>query len=205
MLNFIWSVFVLGFFLFFLTILICIIVAFINANESAKNISLILSHWSHMIEGLEGSTEQFYSSLEIAMKNKQVPETAISRVAHREGGAFSSQRLYLRVQRKDHVFDVCAAPFGNGFFISWWLGESLGVLWTLILKIPFLGNFLFQIFRPITYYSLDTASMFQSLVSSAVMECVDGLTNAKGMRLLTERERRPIMSELFTSSSFKNR
>ena len=35
----------------------------------------------------------------------------------------SANRQYLRMHRGKHAFDICAAPFGNGFFVSWWLTE----------------------------------------------------------------------------------
>ncbi len=31
-------------------------------------------------------------------------------------------RIYQRIGRKKLVFDVCGAPFGKGFFVSWWMG-----------------------------------------------------------------------------------
>ena len=59
-----------------------------------------------------------------------------------EGGLLSAKRLYLRVIRKEHVFDICGAPFGNGFFFSWWLGESrqtsVGLLIALSIGLPIL-------------------------------------------------------------------
>lgn len=48
-------------------------------------------------------------------------------------------------------------------------------------------------FAPDTYYKMDTAQMFQESVRAAVLEAVDGLTSAKGHRMLTELERKPIL------------
>ena len=89
----------------------------------AKKVSVIISHWYQLIEGLQESSQQFYFLLEHAINERQIPNIDISRIDHREGGALSAKREYLRVRRKEYLFDVCAAPFGNGFFISWWLGE----------------------------------------------------------------------------------
>lgn len=110
---------------------------------------------------------------------------------------FSAKREYLRVRRKEHLFDVCAAPFGTGFFFSWWLGESVGFFWQLILLIPFLGQILVRLFRKETYYKIDTAMMFQGAVHSAVLEVIDEITNTKGLRALSEAERKPILTDLF--------
>lgn len=163
----------------------------------ARKVSLILSHWYHLFEGLEDSSQRFYSSLERAIESKRMEKLALSRIDYKEGSIFSDNREYFRVRRRDHIFDICAAPFGNGFFVSWWLGESPGFFWSLILKIPFLGIMLLKLFRPETYYRFDTALMFQSSVHSAVLEVVDQTTSAKGIRSLTESERKPILSSLF--------
>jgi len=163
----------------------------------ARKVSLIISHWYHLIEGLQDSTQRFYTTLEQVIDARQMEKLDISRIDYREGSILSDKREYFRVRRKDHIFDICAAPFGNSFFVSWWLGESLGPLWTLILKIPILGVLLLKLCRPETYYRFDTALMFQSSVHSAVMEVIDQTTNAKGIRSLTESERKPILSSLF--------
>jgi len=66
-----------------------------------------------------------------------------------------------------------------------------------LLEIPFLGAFYETIFKPMTYYRMDTALMFQESVRSAVAEAVDELTKTKGVRALTELERKPILKEFF--------
>src|SRR2546425_2752428 len=54
----------------------------------------------------------------------QLPETALAKVEWSEGGIFSAKREYLRIERKELIFDICGAPFGRGFFVSWWLARS---------------------------------------------------------------------------------
>ena len=93
----------------------------------------IISHWSILVEGLQASPQAFYQSVQAAIAKRELPDTQMWRVEWPEGGLLSPKRLYLRVRRKDHVFDVCGAPFGNGFFFSWWLGESRHTsIWLLI-------------------------------------------------------------------------
>lgn len=161
----------------------------------AKKVSLLLSHWYKLLEGQQGSPKRFYTSLEKAIEKRKLPDLKISRIDYHESGVFSAKREYLRVNRKEFIFDVCAAPFGNGFFVSWWLGESVGLFWRFFLKIPLLGRFLLWFFRPLTYYQIDTALMFQESVHLAVLEVVDQMTKAKGLRLLSELERKPILSD----------
>ncbi|WAC06734.1 MAG: hypothetical protein OS130_10790 [Thermodesulfobacteriota bacterium] len=163
----------------------------------AGKVPLVISHWHHLIEGLQDSPQRFYASLEGAISRRQIPGTELSRIDYREGGIFSAKREYFRVRRGEYVFDICAAPFGNSFFVSWWLGELMGCLWGFFAAIPVLGVLMMRAFRPETYYRLDTALMFQELVNSAVLEVVDEITKAKGIRALSEFERKPILSDLF--------
>jgi hypothetical protein len=163
----------------------------------ARKVSLILSHWYHLFENLQESSQRFYSLLEEAIDKRQVEKLDLSRVDYREGGIFSDKREYFRVRRHEHIFDVCAAPFGNGYFVSWWLGESMGPFWTMLLKIPLIGGMLVRMFRPTTYYRHDSALMFQQSVHHSVLEVVDQITKGVGIRALSESEKKPILSSFF--------
>ena len=48
-----------------------------------------------------------------------------------------------------------------------------------------------------TYYSVDTALMFQSVTHGAVTAALDNALNAKGQRTLSDVDRRPIMKDFF--------
>jgi len=164
----------------------------------AKQDSIVLSHWYHLFEGMQESTQNFYSSLEQAINSRNLKDIKTSRIDYKEGGVFSAKREYLRVKRREHLFDICAAPYGNGFFVSWWLGEKIGFLTRILLMIPFVNLFFMRIARPFTYYKIDTALMFQESISSAVHEVIDGITKTKGLRALSELERKPILTNIFT-------
>jgi len=171
----------------------------------ARKIVAVLSHWHKLFEGFQASPEQIYSQMEQAIERRKIPDVKISRISYPEAGALSARREYLRVQRMDYIFDICAAPFGTGFFVSWWLGEPRRLLrliiWILlILFLPIVG-LIIVIFWWIslreTYYRLDTALMFQDSVHSAVLEIIDQATEGKGIRAMSELERKPILSDLF--------
>ena len=157
----------------------------------------IISHWSTMIEGLEASPMEFFEAVEKAITNKQMENIKFWRSTWSEGGIMSAKREYLRVRRKDLAYDICGAPFGNGFFVSTWLGDHELGLVAKLFSIPILGPMLERMFKPQTYYRYDTAGMFQSLVHSAVLEVIDTMTNAKGLRALPETERKPEMRNFF--------
>jgi hypothetical protein len=217
-----------------------------------------LGHWSTLVEGLQASPQECYAAIEAALQRRQIPGAVFSRVTYKEGGFGSADRIYLRVSRKMLAFDICAAPFGTGFFFSWWQrklppSNALGclvtflamaaagwflrtamrmreaaavplsftqtvvvglllllfVLWALgaavrsgflfsedaILDTPILGALYNAIFRPETYYKLDTIDMYQKAVHAAVLEVVDGVMSAKGLRALGPEERLPTLGK----------
>ena len=212
----------------------------------------VISHWHHPIENFQTSTMEFYAAVEVALQPRQIPDYTVSRIDWREGGVLTARREYLRIKRGKLAFDLCAAPFGTGFFFSWWLTElppSHALLWALLLcflgfwfigalvaafgftglfwgivislcgmflldyllregkfgtdaedvvvSIPFFGSLYEKIFKPSTYYRTDTTLMFQSVVHTAVLEVVDHLMSANGVRAMTELERKPIMREFY--------
>ena len=101
----------------------------------------VLSNWATLVEGLEASPLVFYSAVEEALARRQVPQTQNSRTDYKEAGAFSANREYLHVRREKLSFDICGAPFGTGFFFSWWFGEERPYL-NPILKVLVLFGYL---------------------------------------------------------------
>jgi hypothetical protein len=216
--------------------------------------NLTISHWCKLVENLQASPLEFYAAVEQAIEQRQIPEAERSRIDYQEGGLLSAKREYLRVERREHLIDICGAPFGNGFFFSSWLGAappavdpfhvllvvlgmmtiaygfvklfglilggllllmSLGALIILLrvarsgtlpfsgdvdaalVSIPIVGPVYERFFRPMTYYRIDTALMFQQAVHAAVLEVIDQMTSAKGLRALSEDERKPILREFY--------
>lgn len=157
----------------------------------------VLSRWHQLYENMTESSQETYRAMEEAIRKRNLPQVRLARINHHEGGIFSAKREYLRVKRKELIYDICAAPYGNGFFFSWWLCERPSSFWALVTLIPLIGIWLCNTLRPYTYYRMDTVAMFQDSVHSAVLEVVDDMTKAKGLRALTELERKPILKRLF--------
>jgi hypothetical protein len=214
-------------------------------------------HWHSLIEGFSTSSLDFYELVKAGMDRRKIPNLKIKSVSWKESGVGSGKRVYLRVSREGLNFDICAAPFGTGFFFSWWLariprilldilflilllfvgnllwrsallgqtqeGQNaiqtlvagcsamffssflfLGLLFGLgllvrhgnlgleptVLSMPITGFFYGLIFRPNTYFNEDTALMFRESVHNAVLEAIDQVTTAQGVRGLTEEARR---------------
>ena len=162
--------------------------------------SIPFSNWNTMIQGLDYSPQEFFGLVEEAIQHKNIDDLKITRIKMGEGGVLSAKREYLRVSRKRLVFDICGAPFGNGFFVSWWLGETPSGLAALLLSIPYVGgvvHFFANMFKPETYFSYDTRAMYRSLIHDAVTNVVDHITEDKGLRSLTQDEKKPYMKSFF--------
>ena len=218
------------------------------SSQAAPDV--VISHWSTLIENLQASPLSFYKAVEEALIRRQVPETKNSRVDYREAGLASANREYLHIRREKLVFDICGAPFGTGFFVSWWFAEAksklnpfvrilaflatlgivawaldqFGMFWgvlaisvavplslalannltidgtlnqDLILELPLIGWLYDRLFKPATYYRIDSTLMFQKAVHNAVLEVIDEMTTANGLRVLGEGERKPVMREFY--------
>lgn len=85
----------------------------------------VISHWYTLLDDFRTSPLDFYKAIEAGLAGREVPDIRFERVVWKEGGALSADRVYLRVIRGRHTFDICAAPFGKSFFFSWWLTESV--------------------------------------------------------------------------------
>ena len=151
-------------------------------------ISNVISHWSHFFNSFSLSSDSFYGELEKSLKSHEMPHSNIGRTTHKEAGMLSASREYLRIKHGDIVFDVCAAPFGKDFFISWWLYESEGSMRSLF-KHTKVGDFLKQRAAKRTFYQVDEEEMFRSCVHECILETVAKVTEGKGTLQLTEADK----------------
>lgn len=100
----------------------------------------VISHWYLLIEDFETSALEFYTAVEEALRERQVPDITLSRVSWQEGGVATAKREYLRIERSRLAFDVCAAPFGNGYFFSWWLSRIPQQFGVILLGLVLFGS-----------------------------------------------------------------
>src|SRR5437899_4386647 len=134
-----------------------------------------ISFWHHMFEDMQQYSNEFYKQVEQNIGKHNLANTKLERVNIAEGGIFSSKREYLQVRRGDHVFHICGAPFGNGFFISWWLGVTERGFIAWLASWPFVGVLFRWLLKPLTYYKIDTALMFQSVTHDVVVAAFDAI------------------------------
>ncbi len=157
---------------------------------------VIRSHWHHSIPGLSIVPTEFYEAVSQAILKKNIPGVKLTSNNFAEGPIGSAQRLYLRAKRNEYHFDICGAPFADGSFVSWWLIEEAGCAKGCLSVIPLLGSMLLALFFRQTYYTIDTRLMFEGAIHDAILQVIDGLTKANGLRMLEGDERKPEMRKL---------
>lgn len=156
----------------------------------------ILNNWQYLALGLDYSPEDFYRSLENRIGRSKVEIIKTARISFSQKGWFSNKREYLRVVQGDLIYDICGAPYGESFFFSYWMGVTekrgcLGLLLPVFLSIPFIGAFVENSLQSITYYERDTAMMFNTLMTSIVMEEVDDIIGKSEIEAIPDEERVP--------------
>jgi hypothetical protein len=149
----------------------------------------VLSHWHTLVDDFNTSALEFYSSVEGALAERKLPDLKVRRVDWKEGGIFSAKREYLQISMGRLSYDICASPYGTGYFFSSWMAvkEPIPILdWIL----GFFGK------RAVTYYTLDTRLMFQESVHRALTESISSIRIAQGLRALSADETRLTMRDL---------
>jgi len=156
----------------------------------------VISRWSTLIENFNMSPKDFYEQVTRAIEKRQMPNAKIERIQMKEGGIFSAKREYLSIScGKDFYFAICAAPFGTGFFVSWWLLDPPDGFFSSVFTTT--AAIAKAFVKPWTYYRVDAATMFQTATHTAVLEVVDAMISEKGVKSLTADERKPIMRDFF--------
>lgn len=155
------------------------------------------SRWNTLINDFEFSSQEFYTMLREELKSHGVTDITIETKRFSEGAMLSGKRLYLKVKWRDYQYFICGAPFGNGFFVSWWLFYRNPILKIIISKLPFIGGWLARKLYPVTFYKIDTASMFMTYAHQSVLTIIERITKDKGTRALTELESKPVLNNIF--------
>lgn len=174
-----------------------LVIFFVVKTFLSERLKQYHSNWNILIDDFDFSAQEFYKLLSEELNSHGITGISISNVRLKEGNMFSSMRLYLRAEWNEYQYDMCASPYGKGFFISWWLLYKNSLIQVIISKIPLVGRWVARKWYPVTYYKIDTASMFMSYAQASVLKVIDNITNDKGVRALTEAERKPILNNIF--------
>jgi len=139
------------------------------------------SHWHKVFTPIPFSSVQFYTELEKILKNKSMPGSKFYKITHHEGGLLSAKRLYLRIQFRNYLIEVCASPFGTeDFFISWWLSDTSITLLDFLKAMPIIGRLFHK--RQKTFYEYDTEIVFREAVASSIQKTIEQLIQVQGTR-----------------------
>lgn len=158
----------------------------------------VISHWHQRFPETQLSAMDFYEALFQAVKAKQLPGVTLSRVTYSEAGVLSSKREYFRIQRNEFIFDICAAPFGTNFFISYWLSEVTGCFIAIVSSIPIIGPAWAKRLLRKTFYQQDTEIMFKETIETILREVVNAIAEqGKGLRTLAEQEFKPQINTVY--------
>lgn len=142
-----------------------------------------INSWNYSVPNFQYSTEEFYQLLEVKIKERNLPGVKMKTRNISQGGLFSKNRLYFEVSRQDYIFHVCAAPFGNDYFFSWYLRVKLSPIQEMLSKIPIIGAYFTAKLTYKTYYQLDTEGMFKQSVHHAITDTISDILEPKGKRL----------------------
>lgn len=142
----------------------------------------ILSNWAYHIPFFNASSDEFYLLVEKTIRAHDIPNATKERAKHKEKGFFSANREYLRIRYDDLVFDICAAPFGKDFYVSWWMYESEDFL-RMFFKNTKLGDYLTERASKLTFYQADNEAVFKRFMHNAIVEAIDTITTPIGFRL----------------------
>jgi hypothetical protein len=163
----------------FLVGIVLLFLAFVKTPLTIK------SHWQHFYDNCNIAAGDFYTQVEAGLKDRQIKGISVTTESFLQSHVFSAKRVYLRITENEYVFYICAAPFGTGTFISWWLcvkDEKIAN------KIPILSRLAGKDRNNKTFYQMDTEAMYKSAIHSVVASVADSLTSEKGYRL-TELDR----------------
>ena len=164
--------------LFFALVITIAAIIILRVGKS-KPLSTLHSRNYQFFDNFQFLTNDFYTKVEEGIEKREVPNVSVSRINLNQGGMLSAKREYLRVKWGSYTFDICAAPFGTGFFVSWWFGEKSSAAD----RMPLVG----KKNQAVTYYRLDTLNMFKAIVQASFNEAVDSMTSGrKGLRKLSE-------------------
>ncbi len=166
--------------LIILAIIIGLIIYTRNKNRFENK-----SPWQHFFDGLELSTQEFYTKVEAAIRERKV-NVDFAKESFLQSHIFSAKREYLRVSKGEYVFFICAAPFGTGTFISQWLCIKRE---DMLNRIPLLNKLAGKDREDKSFYQIDTEGMYRMAIHSALLSVIDEITNAKGIRKLNDLER----------------
>jgi len=158
------------------------IIAWVAYKMYSKMPQIEVTDYRWYFPDFQISSKEYYKLVESLHRNLSVPNITYEQINFPEKGIFSSDRQYLRIQKSIYVFDICAAPYGNGSFISWWYGERYDWPIRLLLSIPIIGWFTRRTLKLKTYYQRDEQQVFRIAIEGVISEAKEQICAPHGVR-----------------------
>lgn len=149
--------------------------------------TVTIAHWHHSMDNFAFPPKQFYDLVKASVDARGLQGITYKEITHFENGVLGTRREYLRITCDNYRFDVCAAPFARGYYVSWYLAVRKGAISEFLKKWKFFA----EVLEMKTYYQFDTDIMFKEMMHSALTEAVDAMTNEQGQRL-TDIQRKAV-------------
>jgi len=156
----------------------------------------IVGHWDRFVEGLNVSTLAFFELVESLLAERGIDGVIAMRVVWPEGGPFSPRRHYLQVNFDTIIFIVGAVPIGNATYFSWWCAIADRGITAWLVDRALFGWMFRLLLRPTTFYRVDTVRAYEHALHASLTTAVDNLSKAKGLRSLSEEDRKPVLLDL---------
>ncbi|MGV3598041.1 MAG: hypothetical protein ACO1PI_09240 [Bacteroidota bacterium] len=150
----------------------------------ARVIRHILEHWIGYFDTVQYSTQEFYGLTEESINQRELPGVKLTRVKFFQDSSLWAKREYLRVRNREFIFDICAAPYGNGFYVSWYMGKRSTLFYRFMIRVPLIGPMIQVLAESKTYYQIDSMAMFRACIKACVDEAVEKISAEKGVRSL---------------------
>jgi len=149
----------------------------IKPNRNVKSGSIQVSY------DIKPSSKDCYARMKELLESRDIP-MKIKEVSKSEGNLSTGRRLYLKVKKGRFTYWLCAAPYGNTFFFSYWLKQSHSFLAGLLRWIPFFGPMMFSFLTKMSFYKADSYAVFQYVVTDALNQTANEMTESHGLRAM---------------------
>ncbi len=171
-----------------------ILLSFVRVNKSTN----APGHFIVAVKDFNVDCALVYEKLSNKIINQQIPGVgAMITVSKPEGTNPFAKRKYFMIERKGVVSYVCAAPFGTDFFFSLWTLERITLTRWILTHIPVLGPILERTFWKMTFYKIDSFSMFNTMVHEAFKDVMNEVTDGRISREYSKEELRPVLKNVF--------
>lgn len=141
--------------------------------------------WQHFYDGFAFSANDFYAKVKAGLEERKITNISVTTESFLESHIFSDKREYLKITRAEYVFYLCAAPYGTGTFVSEWLCVKRE---GNINRIPIVSKLMGKDRNDKSFYQIDTEAMTRMAIHSTMIDVLNTMTTASGVRGLTELE-----------------